>query len=48
MIRTAREQGIPVAIVLAGGYARDVEDTLAIHANTAKVASFALLDSASR
>ena len=46
--RTAREQGIPVAIVLAGGYARDVEDTLAIHAAAAKVARFALLDSASK
>jgi hypothetical protein len=31
-------QGIPVAIVLAGGYAQSVEDTLTIHANTAAVA----------
>jgi acetoin utilization deacetylase AcuC-like enzyme len=38
VIRTARAHGVPVAIVLAGGYARDVEDTLTIHANTAKVA----------
>jgi acetoin utilization deacetylase AcuC-like enzyme len=38
VIRTARGHGVPVAIVLAGGYARDVEDTLTIHANTAKVA----------
>ena len=45
IIRTAREQGIPVAIVLAGGYARDVEDTLTIHATTAKVASLALAPS---
>jgi acetoin utilization deacetylase AcuC-like enzyme len=28
----------PVAIVLAGGYARNVEDTITIHANTAAVA----------
>jgi acetoin utilization deacetylase AcuC-like enzyme len=38
VIRTARAHSVPIAIVLAGGYARDVEDTLTIHANTAKVA----------
>jgi acetoin utilization deacetylase AcuC-like enzyme len=38
VIRTARAHGVPVAIVLAGGYAQSVEDTLTIHANTAKVA----------
>ena len=38
IIRTARTKGIPVAIVLAGGYAESVEDTVTIHANTAKVA----------
>jgi acetoin utilization deacetylase AcuC-like enzyme len=35
---TALSRRIPVAIVLAGGYAESVEDTLTIHANTAKVA----------
>jgi acetoin utilization deacetylase AcuC-like enzyme len=30
----ARHRGIPVATVLAGGYARRVEDTVAIHVNT--------------
>lgn len=30
------QRGIPVAVVLAGGYARNVEDTVTIHANTAK------------
>lgn len=35
--RAVREQ-IPVAIVLAGGYAESVEDTITIHANTARVA----------
>lgn len=35
--RAAREK-IPAAIVLAGGYAANVEDTLTIHANTARVA----------
>ena len=38
VIRTALTQGIPVAIVLAGGYAESVEDTITIHANTAAVA----------
>jgi acetoin utilization deacetylase AcuC-like enzyme len=35
---TALSRRIPVAIVLAGGYAESVEDTITIHANTAKVA----------
>jgi acetoin utilization deacetylase AcuC-like enzyme len=39
VIRTARAHGVPVAIVLAGGYAQSVEDTITIHANTARVAS---------
>lgn len=30
----ARERGIPVATTLAGGYARNVEDTVRIHVNT--------------
>jgi acetoin utilization deacetylase AcuC-like enzyme len=37
VIRTAMMQRIPVAIVLAGGYAQNVEDTVTIHANTAAV-----------
>jgi len=35
----AREKRIPVAVTLAGGYARKVEDTVTIHVNTVKVAS---------
>jgi acetoin utilization deacetylase AcuC-like enzyme len=35
--RAVRER-IPVAVVLAGGYAASVEDTITIHANTARVA----------
>ena len=35
---TALSHKIPVAIVLAGGYAMNVEDTITIHANTAEVA----------
>jgi acetoin utilization deacetylase AcuC-like enzyme len=38
VISTALTQRIPVAIVLAGGYAQSVEDTITIHANTAEVA----------
>jgi len=38
VIETALREGSPVAIVLAGGYAIQVEDTVTIHANTAKVA----------
>ena len=38
VIWTALTRGIPVAIVLAGGYAESVEDTVTIHANTAAVA----------
>jgi len=38
VIWTALTHRIPVAIVLAGGYALSVEDTVTIHANTAEVA----------
>jgi len=34
VFRLARERGVPVAATLAGGYARRVEDTVRIHANT--------------
>ena len=38
VLSAARGRGIPVAIVLAGGYARNTEDTISIHANTAEIA----------
>jgi acetoin utilization deacetylase AcuC-like enzyme len=38
----ALAQGVSVAVVLAGGYARKVEDTVTIHCNTAKAAKEAL------
>lgn len=38
VIEEARERGIPVAVVLAGGYAAEIEDTVAIHLNTIRVA----------
>jgi acetoin utilization deacetylase AcuC-like enzyme len=34
----ARAKNIPVAVVLAGGYARRLEDTIQIHSNTVRVA----------
>jgi acetoin utilization deacetylase AcuC-like enzyme len=46
VIGTALEKKIPVATVLAGGYAMDVEDTITIHANTAEAAKRVLLASA--
>jgi acetoin utilization deacetylase AcuC-like enzyme len=34
----AREQRVPVAVVLAGGYAQSLRDTVSIHCNTARIA----------
>jgi acetoin utilization deacetylase AcuC-like enzyme len=34
----ARKRGIPVAVTLAGGYARHLEDTIRIHVNTLRAA----------
>ncbi len=42
VFETALGQSVPVAVVLAGGYARDIEDTVTIHCNTAQVARDAL------
>jgi acetoin utilization deacetylase AcuC-like enzyme len=38
VIDTALREGVAVAIVLAGGYAVNIHDTVTIHANTAKAA----------
>jgi acetoin utilization deacetylase AcuC-like enzyme len=38
IIREARSRKIPVVVLLAGGYAHDVQDTVAVHLNTIKVA----------
>ena len=35
----ARERGIPVAVSMAGGYGKDITDTVAIHFSTLKLAS---------
>jgi acetoin utilization deacetylase AcuC-like enzyme len=34
-----RDAGLPVAVAMAGGYARDVEDTAAIQAETVRIAA---------
>jgi acetoin utilization deacetylase AcuC-like enzyme len=34
----ARQKNIPVAVTLAGGYARQLDDTIQIHSNTIRVA----------
>jgi acetoin utilization deacetylase AcuC-like enzyme len=46
VIWTALTHRIPVAIVLAGGYAQSVEDTITIHANTAAVAKEVMVKTA--
>ncbi len=38
VLSMARQRGIPVVITLGGGYAYQVEDTVEIHVNTARVA----------
>ena len=42
VFETALAQSVPVAVVLAGGYARDTSDTVTIHCNTARAACEAL------
>ncbi|HUY15488.1 MAG TPA: histone deacetylase [Terriglobia bacterium] len=39
VFQKAHERKIPVAVTLAGGYARRLEDTVRIHTNTVRVAS---------
>ena len=38
VLSACREQGIPLAIVLAGGYARRIEDSVDIHLETVRLA----------
>ena len=38
VIENARRLGIPVAVVLAGGYAAEIKDTVDIHLNTIRIA----------
>jgi acetoin utilization deacetylase AcuC-like enzyme len=38
VLAAARDAGVPVVVLLAGGYARDVDDTVAIHVATVEEA----------
>jgi hypothetical protein len=38
VVDTVRQAGIPLVVTLAGGYARRVEDTVAIHVATVEEA----------
>lgn len=37
VLEACREVGLPVAVVIAGGYGRRIEDTVAVHAATARI-----------
>ena len=39
VLKYCQEANLPVAIVMAGGYARDINDTVDIHLNTVRLAS---------
>ena len=39
VLQVCREVGLPVGITIAGGYGREVRDTVAVHLGTVKVAS---------
>ncbi len=38
VLESCRAVGVPVAIAIAGGYGRDIADTVRVHVNTARVA----------
>ncbi|HJQ33369.1 MAG TPA: histone deacetylase [Pyrinomonadaceae bacterium] len=38
LLRACRERGVPVAAVMSGGYAADINDTVEIHCNTIRAA----------
>ena len=39
VLEACREVGIPVAITIAGGYGRDLDDTVRVHMNTIRIAN---------
>ena len=39
VLESCRDVGIPVCLTIAGGYGRDVNDTVAVHVNTARIAA---------
>lgn len=42
VLDTCREVGIPVGVVIAGGYGRDITDTVAAHVRTVRTAAAAV------
>ena len=48
VLGACRRRGVPVAIAMAGGYARNIDDTVAIHAATVLTANSLLTDPATR
>ena len=38
VLESCRDVGIPVCLTIAGGYGRDVNDTVAVHVNTVRIA----------
>jgi acetoin utilization deacetylase AcuC-like enzyme len=47
VLRACRERGVPVATVMSGGYAADINDTVEIHCNTIRAAK-TVFDGANR
>ena len=39
VLEACRDAGLPVVVTMAGGYARDIEDTVAIHLETVRIAA---------
>ena len=39
VLEQVREVGLPVVVTIAGGYGRDIEDTVRVHATTARIAA---------
>jgi acetoin utilization deacetylase AcuC-like enzyme len=37
VVEACREVGLPVAVMIAGGYGRQIEDTVAVHVSTARI-----------
>ena len=44
VLESARAVGVPVAIAIAGGYGREIDDTVRVHLNTARIARDFLRD----
>jgi hypothetical protein len=48
VLEACRERGIPVAVTMAGGYAREVEDTVDVHFQSIRRAADLLESTADR